>query len=337
MKQYGWGIIGLGSIARRFMNDLPRCPQARLAAVASRSMEKAREFADEYHFERCYGSYDELLQDPAVDIVYLAVPHPLHQDLAIRAMEAGKAVLCEKPVSVSAVQARAMVDCARRNKTFFMEAMWTRFFPVNQRIKQLIGSGSLGAVTLIEVDFGFGNWNQGHVANPQSRLYAPELAGGSLLDVGVYCVSYATWLKGERPVRIKALATPLATGVDGITTCLFQYADGAMAVMHSSVVQNTRQEAKIYCEHGMIEVPAFWHPSRAAVHYQDSSRPDEVIEIPYQADGATGFNFEAEVVMACLDQGLTENPDMTWLQSIEVMELLDDIRGEIGLRFPFEQ
>ncbi len=336
MKQYGWGILGPGSIARRLMNDLPRCPQAVLAAVASRSPEKARAFADQYGFAASYGSCRELLADPAVDIAYIAVPHMLHQELAIQALEAGKAVLCEKPAAVNTAQLRAMIDCARQRKAFFMEAMWTRFFPVNQRVRQLLASGALGAVTLIEADFGFGSWNGGRAANPQSRIFAPELAGGSLLDVGVYCVSYVTWMKGAQPVDIKALSTKVDTGVDGMTAAIFQYADGAMAVLRSSVVQATRQAAMIYCEKGTIEVPDFYHPARAIVHYAEKDRPDELIAIPYQDNGGTGFNYEAAAVMACLDRGWTECPDMTWQQSLEVMELLDAIRREIGLRYPFE-
>jgi dihydrodiol dehydrogenase / D-xylose 1-dehydrogenase (NADP) len=204
-------------------------------------------------------------------------------------------------------------------------------------IRQLIASGALGTVTLIEADFGFGSWNNGKVANPQSRLFAPELAGGSLLDVGVYCVSYITWIKGARPVQIKALDSKVETGVDGMTAALFRYADGSLAVLRSSVVQATRQTVMIYCEKATIEVPDFWHPSRAVIHYRDSSQPEDIIEIPYQADGTTGFNFEAEAVMACLDQDLLESPDMTWQQSVEVMEILDAIRSETGLQFPFEK
>jgi len=334
MKQYGWGILGPGSIATRFMNDLVRCPQAKLAAVASRDTEKAHAFAERYGFTSSYGSYQEMLADPAVDIVYIAVPHPLHHSLAIAAMEAGKAVLCEKPVALHAAQMRDMAACAARNGTFFMEAMWTRFFPVNQRVHEILASGALGAVTLMEVDFGFGSWNAGKVTNPQARLFAPSLAGGSLLDVGVYCVSYATWMKGENPVQIKALDSKVETGVDGMTAALFRYADGGLAVLRSCIVQNTKQVATIYCEKGTIEVPDFWHPSRAVIQYREAGRSAEIIEMPFDTDGATGFQYEAEAVMQCLDQGLKESPVLTWQQSIEIMELLDSIREETGLSIP---
>jgi dihydrodiol dehydrogenase / D-xylose 1-dehydrogenase (NADP) len=336
MMKYGWGILGPGNIARRFMNDLPLCPQADLAAVASRSPEKARAFAEQYGFAKSYGSYRDLLEDPTVDIVYIAVPHTLHQELTIQALEAGKAVLCEKPAAVNALQLQAMIDCARDRRRFFMEAMWTRFFPVNQRVYQIISSDALGTVTLIEADLGFGNWSGGRVANPQSRLFSPELAGGSLLDLGVYCVSYLTRMKGAYPVAIKALGARTETDVDGMTAAIFHYSDGTVAVLRSSVIQTMRQTAIIYCEKATIEVPDFFHPSRAVIRYAEKGHPDEIIEIPYQVDGTTGFNFEAEAVMACLDRGLLECPDMTWQQSLEVMELLDAIRREIGLKYPFE-
>lgn len=331
MKQYGWGILGPGAIATRFVNDLCHCPQARLAAVASRDSAKAAAFAEQYGFACSHGSYEALLRDPTVDIVYIAVPHPMHHDLAIAAMEAGKAVLCEKPVAVNAAQAREMVACAARNKVFFMEAMWTRFFPINRHVYQLIADGKLGAVTLMEIDFGFGQWSHGKVADPDARLFSPKLAGGSLLDVGVYCVSYATWLKGALPVEIKALDSKVETGVDGMTAALFRYTDGAMAVLRSSIVQQTEQRAMICCERGTIEVPDFWHPSQAVVRYHDKDQPDEKIEMPFNQDGATGFQYEAQTVMDCLDKGLLENPAMTWGQSVEIMTLLDQIREQTNV------
>ncbi len=336
MKTYGWGILGPGRIAHRFLHDLPRCEQAGLAAVASRDLERARSFAGQYGFRKAYGSYGEMLQDPDVAIVYVATPHPQHAELVQQALDAKKAVLCEKPVAVNGRQARQMVASAAENRQFFMEAMWTRFFPVNRQVKALIASGALGAVTLIEVDFGFGNWPHGPVDHPESRIYAPQLAGGSLLDVGVYCVSYATWMKGERPTAIKALSTRVSTGVDGMTAALFQYRDGAMAVLRSSVIQATRLTATIYCEKATVEVPDFYHPEQAIVRSRSGDVEDQVIRAPYSANGATGFDFEARELMRCLDEGLLESPLMTWQQSVVVMDLLDEIRQDIGLIFPMD-
>ena len=336
MKTYGWGIIGLGGIAHRFMNDLPRCPQARLAAVASRSADKAAAFAERYGFAKSYGSYDEILNDPNVDILYIATPHALHSELAIKGLNAGKAVLCEKAVTVNSGEIRSVIEAARRSGQFFMEGMWTRFFPVSRQIHERISAGEFGRVTLAEVDFGFGRWQSGKVDNPSSRLFAADMAGGALLDVGCYCVSYATWMKGSQPVSVGALTTIVETGVDGMTNAILQFDDETMAVVRASIVQNTRQRALIYCDEATIEVPDFWHPSRAVIHYQTSGRADELIEIPYDQDGAAGFKYEAQMVMDCLDQGLVECPLMPWADSAGVMATLDKIRSEIGLKYPFE-
>ena len=256
-------------------------------------------------------------------------------------MEAGKAVLCEKPVALDAGQMRDMAACAARNGTFFMEAMWTRFFPVNQRIHEILSSGALCAITLLEADFGFGSWSGGKVANPTYQQIDISdidlrIACEMCIRDSVYCVSYATWMKGALPVQIKALDSKVETGVDGMTAMLFRYADGGLAVLRSCIVQNTRQGATLYCEKGTVEIPDFWHPSRAVIRYREAGRADETIEMPYDADGATGFQFEAEAVMKCLDQGLTESPVLTWQQSIDIMMLLDGIREETGLSVPTE-
>lgn len=337
MKKYGWGIIGPGNIVKRMMTALPFVPNAVLAAAGSRDASKAQAFAKEYGFTKSYGSYSGCINDPAVDIVYIALPHPFHMPMAIEALEAGKAVLCEKPAAVNAAEMKQIAECARRHKVFYMEGMWTRFFPVNRAIKEIINSGKTGMVTLIEADFGFGSWNNRKAANPQSRLFTPQLAGGSLLDVGVYTASYCDYMKGGMiPLKIKALATMTDTGVDGMTTFIMQYPDGSQSIQRSAVVQATRTIATIYCEKCMIEVPGFWHPTKASITWKDSNTTD-TIEIPLAHGIGEGFNYECEEVMRCLDAGLTESPLMTLDDSIRVMEQLDAVRAEIGLKYPFEK
>ncbi len=333
MKQFGFGIAGLGSIANRIMADLPLCPGARLAAVASRSADKAQAFARQYGFERAWGSYEELMRDSGVDIVYVATPHTLHRGIAMAAMEAGKAVLCEKPLCVSAREAREMADCARRNGVFFMEAMWTRFLPVNRKVHALIRSGELGRVTLLEVDFGFGQWQGGRAPDPASRLYSAEFAGGSLLDVGVYCASYSNWMAGEAPCDVQAQAAFLDTGVDGIATVLLRYPGGMLAVLRSAIAETTPQKAVIHCERGTVEVPEFWHATRATIKRHGTDEI-EAVEIPRGA--GEGFRHEIEEALACMEKGLLESPVMPWRESVEVMETLDAARARTGLRYPFE-
>lgn len=335
MSKIGWGIIGPGSIVKRFLNDMPKCEGAKLVAVASRSIQKAKDFAEEYGFERFYGSYQELAGDKDVDVVYVATPHPFHKEQAMMCMEAGKSVLCEKPVAVSKAEIVEMIECAKRNNVFFMEGMWTRHFPVNRQVKELLDSGKLGKVTLIKADFGFGSWINGAVENKESRIFNMDLAGGALLDVGVYTVSYATWMKGEQPVEIKSMATKVETGADGMSTILLKYEDGAMAMLESSVIQTTKQDALIYCEKGYVDIKDFWHPTKAVVKFNDGSE-DIVIEDKYDVDGGTGFNYEAQHVVDCMKDGLKESSYISWQNSIDVMETLDTIRQQINLVFPFE-
>ena len=336
MKKYGWGLIGPGNIAKRMLTALPSVPNAFLAAVGSRDAAKAEAFAKEHSFAKSYGSYAGCINDPDVDIVYIALPHPLHVPMAIEVLEAGKAVLCEKPAAVSAADFRRVAECARKNNVFYMEGMWSRFFPVNRAVKALIDSGRTGMVTLIEADFGFGSWNNRKAANPQSRLFSPALAGGSLLDVGVYTASYCDYMKnGMKPERIKAMATMTDTGVDGMSVYIMQYPDGCISVQRSSVVQTTRTCASIYCEKCTIEVPGFWHPTKAAIAWKDTGTTD-TIELPLVHGIGEGFYYECEEVMRCLDEGLIESPLLTLDDSIRVMEQLDAVRAEIGLVYPFE-
>jgi predicted dehydrogenase len=267
---------------------------------------------------------------------FLDCAHIREPECAIlEALEAGKAVLCEKPVAVNVMEMNRIADCARKNNTFFMEGMWTRFFPVNRAVKELIDSGKTGQVTLIEVDFGFGSWNNGITAAPDSRLFSPELAGGSLLDVGVYTASYCDYMKnGMKPVEIKALASMVDTGVDGMAAYIMKYPDGSLSIHRSAIVQDTRQSAMIYCEKCTIEVHKFWCPVKADIKWIDGKT--ESIEVPLPQGVVEGYHYECIEVKRCLDAGLKESPLMTLNDSIRVMEQLDSIRSKIGLKYPFE-
>ena len=184
MDRVGWGIIGTGKIADKFVQDLKRVPHADLIAVGSRSQSGADTFGGRHGIPHRHARYIDLFHDPEVDIVYIAVPHPGHAPLSIQAMALGKGVLCETPFAVNARQAAEMIKKARENKVFLMEAMWTRFLPAIQKMKQLVADHAVGQAKMLEADFGFRAER-----NPHGRLFAPELAGGALLDVGVYPVS----------------------------------------------------------------------------------------------------------------------------------------------------
>lgn len=335
MKKIGWGIIGPGAIFKRLMNDLAYCKDASLAAVSSRSLKRAQDAAKEYGFKRAYGSYEEIINDRDVDVIYVATPHPFHKEQVLMCLNAGKAVLCEKPIGVNLKETREMVDCAKKNNVFFMEAMWTRHFPVNKKIKEIISSGTIGKPILMNIDFCFGSWDNRNNFDKNTRLFSPALAGGSLMDVGIYCISYITWMFDKQPDEIYAAAEKLSTGVDGICAGMLKYADGEIASFKSSIIQSTKHKAEIYCENADITVDDFWHPTKAIISYKDD-REDLILEDNYGIDGRKGFNYEINHVIKCMNNGLYESPYMTWQDSIDVMETMDAIRNKIGLKYPFE-
>lgn len=321
--QIGWGILGAGSIAGRFVTDLKNLPDARPVAVGSRSADKAAQFAERFGIERSYGSYAEMVADSQVDVVYVATPHPFHKEHTVLCLDGGKAVLCEKPMGVNAAQVRAMVERARQKGAFLMEAMWSRFNPVMVQVRQWLAEGRIGEVRMLTADFGFRTgWN------PEGRLLNPLLAGGALLDVGVYVVALASLVLGGRPEVILASAHLGETGVDEQTAMVFRYAGGQLALLSCAVRTNTPQEARIDGTAGSIHIPAFWHAPSATLRMHGQE--------PVEFVGPSGYHYEAAEVMACLRQGRVESALMPLDESVTIAETMDQVRRQIGLRYPVE-
>ena len=322
MAKFNWGVLGPGNIAVRFTNDLKRLSDATLLAAGSRSLDKAEAFARRQGAVRAYGSYEELLRDRDVDAIYVATPHNFHRQHAIMALEHGKAVLCEKPMEVNAARVREMVAAARSHDQFLMEAMWTRFLPVISGVRQWIKEGRIGEIRLVAANFGFRTaWN------PDSRLLNLSLAGGAALDVGVYVVSLAHMLLGA-PSTVQAHAHIGQTGVDELTSMILGYPTGAMAQLSCAVRANISDGARIYGTEGCIDVPEFWHATKATL--QVAGEEPEVIT------GEAGYHFEAAEVADCVRTGLKESPIMPLDETIAIAETLEEVRRQIGLRFPFE-
>lgn len=322
MATFNWGVLGPGNIAVRFTNDLKRLSDATLLAAGSRSLDKAEAFARRQGAVRAYGSYEELLRDRDVDAIYVATPHNFHRQHAIMALEHGKAVLCEKPMEVNAARVREMVAAARSHDQFLMEAMWTRFLPVISGVRQWIKEGRIGEIRLVAANFGFRTaWN------PDSRLLNLSLAGGAALDVGVYVVSLAHMLLGA-PSTVQAHAHIGQTGVDELTSMILGYPTGAMAQLSCAVRANISDGARIYGTEGCIDVPEFWHATKATL--QVAGEEPEVIT------GEAGYHFEAAEVADCVRTGLKESPIMPLDETIAIAETLEEVRRQIGLRFPFE-
>ncbi len=324
MKTYNWGILGTGFIARKMAEALSFVPQARLYAIGSRSKQNALEFASIYKTEKAYGSYEELVSDPEVDIVYVATPHNLHYENTILSLNHGKHVLCEKPFAVNGAEVRRMIEKARENKLFLMEALWTRFLPNLTRVKELVDEGVTGKIRLIKADFGINV-----PFNPLHRLYNKKLIGGSLLDLGIYPVFFSLFFLGE-PVKITATAGIGSTDVDYSCSITFGYKDETLAVMYSSCIAKTDITAAIYGEKATIVFDNFWYmPVPVKIIHSDGRSEN----IPLQFEG-NGYNYEVSEVIRCLNEGQTQSNLMSWDDSLLLIDTLDNIRKEIGLVYP---
>lgn len=322
-KVYNWGILAPGKIAHKFAADLRLLDNAKLLAVGSRTQERAEAFAKAWDVPKAYASYEDLAQDPDVDIVYVASPHAFHKEHTMLCLNHGKAVLCEKAFALTYADAKEMVDCARSKGVFLMEAFWTCFHPSFQRVKELVASGELGEIKKLCSDFAFkARFDE------QSRLFNLSLGGGSLLDIGIYPVFVALQLLGN-PDQVAALADFSRTGAEQSVSVLFSYASGAMASLYSSFVVDTGIVTELFLEKGKISMHRRWHHASAiTISYADGS--EHVEEFPIEGEG---YQFEAEELMRCLDAGKTESDRMPLCFTLEQMALLDRIRSEAGICF----
>ncbi|MHC4983460.1 MAG: Gfo/Idh/MocA family protein [Planctomycetota bacterium] len=320
-----WGIIGTGGIARKFANAAPGVEGAELVAIGSRTREKAEAFGDEFKVAHRYGSYEALASDDRLDAVYIATPHPMHHPNSLLCLRAGKAVLCEKPFTVNASQAAEVIDAARENKLFCMEAMWTRFLPTLVKTRQILAAGTIGEVRMVLADFAFrAAWN------PERRLLNPELAGGGLLDVGVYCVSLASMVLGS-PSRVAGLAHIGETGVDEHSAVVLGYDEGQLAVLVSGVRTSTLHEAVIIGTAGRLRLESpWWHGTKLTVA---TGEKEDTLELPFKGNG---FDHEIEEVGRCLAAGKLESEIMPLDETLSIMKTMDTIRAQWHLRYPME-
>lgn len=325
MKTINWGILGLGKIAHYFATDLLTVPGSKLYAVASRSQTKADQFGNQYNAVKKYGSYEDLAQDPAVDIVYIATPHVRHYSDSLLCILNKKAVLCEKPFAMNATQVEQMIASAKANNVFIMEALWTRILPHFQFVLEEINSGKYGKIKTITADFCFKA-----PANPQGRLYNKDLGGGALLDVGIYPVFCALALLGK-PETIEAQAKIGKTGVDEETTITFTYPDHQKAYLKGGIAQETPTTATIICDKGLIYIESRFHQTDKVKTVLEGVEVNHDFE--YQAKG---YNYEAAHVAKLLRAGKKESPLMTHDFSKLLIETLDQIRDTIGLDYKVE-
>lgn len=310
-----WGIMGTGGIAAAFAQDLKLTGSGVVTAVGSRKAESADAFGERLGIPARHSSYEALANDPDVDIVYVATPHPMHHGNARLALEAGKPVLVEKPFTMDAAEARDLVGLARDRGLFLMEAMWTRFLPHVRHIRELLPS--LGDVVTVSADHG-----QWFAEDPAFRLFAPELGGGALLDLGIYPVSFASMVLGT-PDRVAAMATPAFTGVDAQMSMLFGYTSGAQAVLSCTLSAVTPTTAAIVGTEARIEVEGpFYAPGSFTLIQRDGERTRHEY-----ADEGRGLRHQADEVARLLAEGATESPLMPLDETVSIMTTMDEVRA----------
>ena len=340
-----WGILATGNIARAFAQGLTHSKTGRLVAVGSRSEEGARRFGQEFGLPTasCHATYEALLADPQVHAIYISNPHPGHAEWAILCAEAGKHILCEKPLAMNHGEAMAVVEAAQRHDVFLMEAFMYRCHPQTQRIVELIRNGAIGAVRVVQATFSFRSGN-----NPKSRLLDPELGGGGILDVGCYPVSMSRLIAGAavgqpftNPLKLQAVGHLGETGVDDYTAAVASFPGDVVAQLATGVQVMQENVVRIYGEEGHIFVPTPWAPSRdggtskIVLRRNGQLDAEEIVLDTVEAAKAYLYTIEADHVAAHIDA--RQSPAMSWADSLGNMQTLDSWREAIGLTYPLER
>jgi predicted dehydrogenase len=316
-----WGVVGPGRIADKVVQDLALVDGARPVAVASRSADRAQAFAGRHGIERAYGSYAEIIDDPDVDVLYVATTHAQHHAVAMAALRAGKALLVEKSFTATTAGAAEIIDLARARGVFVMEAMWTRFMPAVVALRRLIDDGAIGELRQVRAELG-SRWE----FDPAHRLFDPAVGGGALLDMGVYTLSFAQMLLGT-PGSLAVSGSRFPTGVDAEVGMLLSYADGRSALLTTSLVYRLPGEARIVGTRGWIDVhPRFHQPDGFVVH-REGAEPETV------EPGRLGWGYAHELieVTECLRAGRTESAVMPLADTLAVQTLLGDAAEQLGV------
>ena len=325
---FKWGILGPGTIANSFVQGLQVLENAEVAAVGAypSGLERGKLFAKKYEIPKCHESYEALIDDNNIDIIYIAALNTAHKKYAMMALESGKNVLCEKPLALNTKDAKDIVDCAKKNNRFLMEAMWTKFLPATAAVRDWLSIGLIGEVRQFKSDFCFRcDWN------PNNRLLSLEHGGGALMDVGIYNIAYANMVYHSLPEKITHDAYIGPTGVDEQSCAILQYEKGGLAVIMQSVRTRSPWDAWIIGTEGYIYLPEFWH-GQSAVVYLNGKDP-VTHDFPFEA---SGYNYEAEEVMRCIREGRMQSEIHTHESTLSTLNIMDEMRRDWGMRFPCE-
>lgn len=322
-------ILGAGMIAAKMAQTIGALNGVENYAIASRNLAKAQNFAGKWGVRKAYGSYDEMLADDAVDLVYIALPHSHHHEWTLKALHAGKNVLCEKSFAANKNQAQEMISLAEEKNLLLAEAMWTRYLPAVKIIRDIIASGDIGEIMSVAA-------NVGDRIDMNERLMKPELAGGCLLDLTVYALNFAAMFMGTDIKKISASMVPTGTGVDGQDSVMIDYGGGKMASLFATIYTVTDRSGFIYGREGFIQAHDIFNPEKITVcgvkGYKHFVRKE--ISVPEQI---TGYEYEILACRRAIADGRTECAEMPHAETLAIMEQLDEIRQQFGIVFPFER
>ncbi len=322
------GILGAGGIAGVMATTVAGMDEAENYAIASRDLEKARAFADKYGVAKAYGSYEDMLDDPEVELVYVALPHSHHHQWTIEALNAGKHVLCEKAFAVNEKQAREMIEASEKTGRLLAEAIWTRYMPSRRMITEIVERGDIGRLRTISA-------NLGYRIDMNERLVRPELAGGALLDLTVYPLNFASMVWGDDIRRMAASCVMTDTGVDGQDTVMAEYQDDRMASLFTTIFTPTNRMGLICGTEGFIEVQNINNPEQIRVYAPGPKGPElkACLDVPEQI---TGYEYEVRSCIKAIGEGRIECPEMPHSETIQIMCQMDEIRRQFGITYPFE-
>jgi len=319
------GILGAGNIARKMALTVNGMNEATAYAIASRSLEKAEKFASDFKMDKAYGSYEALLTDPKVDLVYIATPHSHHYEHIKLALNHNKPVLCEKSFTVNATQAEEVINLAREKKLLLAEAIWTRYLPMRKMLDDVLSSGIIGEVKSLTA-------NLGYVIHHIPRMADPHLAGGALLDVGVYTINFALMVLGDQIEKIDSSVMFTETGVDAQNSIVFEYKGKAMAMLHSSQMASTDRRGMIFGDKGYIEVKNINNPEVIRVFDTEHKLIKEVSQPPQ----ITGFEYQVQACFEAIRSKSVECPQMPHSEILRVMGLMDTLRVQWKMKYPME-
>ncbi|KAM7014702.1 dihydrodiol dehydrogenase, tandem duplicate 1 [Tautogolabrus adspersus] len=325
-----WGLCGAGKISHDFSVALKTLPPEdhQIVVITSRSLERSKEFAKKHGIPKAYGSYEELANDPDIDIVYVGVLHTEHWKVGQLFLNAGKNILCEKPFAMNSSQVKDLVASAKKNNVFLMEAIWSRCFPLHGEVRRLLAEEAVGEVKLVKAYFGS---PQLHIP----RSVQKELGGGGLLDIGVYCLQFVLMVfNGERPESIQATGVLLDSGVDESLVVVMKFSRNRIAFCACSISARLSNDAVISGTKGYIKVVGPMHcPTKLVVNGKETEYPLPEPCLPLNFTNSTGLRYEAEEVRQCLLKGLKESPRMPLPESVLLTEIMDEIRKQVGVAF----